>query len=113
MRRSLLWMPALAALFLLALPSDAFAKKRKSKAPSGANLFSENCAACHGNGGKGDGPNAKHVTPKPTDLTKLKADEKAIAGVVRDGKGACPAWRASLYEEEIAAVARFAGTLQR
>lgn len=112
MRRSLLCVPAIAAL-LLAFPSEGVAKKRKAKAPAGDKLFAENCAYCHGTRGKGDGPNAKHVTPKPADLTRLEASEADIAGVVRNGKGSCPSWRASLSDEEIAAVARFAGSLQR
>lgn len=29
------------------------------------------CAQCHGQGGKGDGPRAGTLTPKPTDLTVL------------------------------------------
>lgn len=32
-------------------------------------LFSENCAACHGEKGRGDGPAAKGLTPAPRDFT--------------------------------------------
>jgi high-affinity iron transporter len=31
--------------------------------------FAAHCAACHGAGGRGDGPAAKDLTPPPTDLT--------------------------------------------
>jgi mono/diheme cytochrome c family protein len=112
-RASLLLTAAIAAL-VLAVPADGLAKKGKSgKAPAGDKLFAENCAYCHGNGGKGDGPNAARLTPAPVDLTKIDANEDGIAGVVRNGKGSCPSWRASLSDEEIAAVARFASSLQR
>ena len=37
----------------------------------GAALFAENCAQCHGAGGRGDGPWAAGMTPKPADLTRL------------------------------------------
>ncbi len=35
--------------------------------------FMENCAACHGAGGTGDGPAAEGLDPKPADLTTLSA----------------------------------------
>lgn len=31
--------------------------------------FEQRCATCHGNGGKGDGPGAANLTPKPRDYT--------------------------------------------
>lgn len=98
----------------LALPASGFAKGGKGKkAPDGATLFKENCSYCHGNGGRGDGPNAAKLSPTPADLTRLASSEDDIAAVVRNGKGSCPSWRASLSEEEIAAVARWARSLQR
>ena len=104
---------AIAALLLLALPGAGLAKKSKSKAPSGEKLFAENCAYCHGNGGRGDGPNAERLDPKPADLTKSRSGESDIAGVVKNGKGSCPSWRASLTDDEVAAVARYTKSLQR
>ncbi len=35
----------------------------------GARLYAENCALCHGVGGKGDGPAAASLTVRPADLT--------------------------------------------
>ena len=35
----------------------------------GQQLFAQNCAICHGAGGKGDGPYAPNLTPRPVDLT--------------------------------------------
>ena len=37
--------------------------------PSGAEDFMSFCAACHGAGGKGDGPAAARLDRKPADLT--------------------------------------------
>ena len=34
-------------------------------ASEGAAIFAENCAQCHGTGGKGDGPWAKGMTLRP------------------------------------------------
>ncbi len=35
----------------------------------GQQLFAQNCAICHGAGGKGDGPYAPNLKPRPVDLT--------------------------------------------
>jgi mono/diheme cytochrome c family protein len=39
----------------------------------GHRLYLENCVQCHGPAGKGDGPWAKDMTPRPADLTVLFA----------------------------------------
>lgn len=99
---------------VLALPASGLAKgKAKAKKADGATLFSQNCAYCHGNGGRGDGPNAAKLSPPPADLTRIQSSEDDIAGVVRNGKGSCPSWRASLSDDEIAALALWAKKLQR
>ena len=40
---------------------------------SGADLYGEFCASCHGAGGRGDGPDAAGMDPKPADLTRISA----------------------------------------
>lgn len=42
--------------------------------PTGRALFMENCAACHGAGGRGDGPLAEGLSRPPADLTRLRAE---------------------------------------
>ncbi|MFY0691090.1 MAG: c-type cytochrome [Paracoccaceae bacterium] len=39
--------------------------------PNAPRLYAENCAACHGMSGTGDGPMAASLSPAPTDLTTL------------------------------------------
>jgi len=46
------------------------------EAPEGRVLYVENCAQCHGPAGKGDGPWATSLTPRPADLTNLSADRQ-------------------------------------
>ena len=36
---------------------------------AGKKVFAANCVACHGAGGKGDGPAAAAITPKPRDIS--------------------------------------------
>ena len=35
-------------------------------------MFEQHCAACHGRGGKGDGPAASTMTRKPTNVTLMQ-----------------------------------------
>ena len=41
---------------------------------SGKDMFAHYCAACHGPGGKGDGPAAPSFKKAPRDLTRLARD---------------------------------------
>ncbi|MFN3992268.1 MAG: c-type cytochrome [Tabrizicola flagellatus] len=45
----------------------------KERTPTGAEDFATYCAACHGAGGKGDGPAAAGLDRKPADLTRIAA----------------------------------------
>ena len=44
----------------------------------GKSLYISSCAACHGRGGKGDGPVAPNLKTKPTNLTELKAQNNGV-----------------------------------
>ena len=50
---------------------------------SGKALYTDYCAACHGNSGKGDGPAAAGLSPRPADLTGLAAANKGVFPIVR------------------------------
>ena len=41
--------------------------------PEGAQLFADNCAACHGTSAMGDGVLVSELTQKPADLTRISA----------------------------------------
>lgn len=62
----------LAALALL--PVVALGQGNVDK---GKGLYAQNCAACHGAAGKGDGPAGTALNPKPRDLT----DKSYMAGM--------------------------------
>ena len=64
---------ALAALAALGCAADGSASEPSQAAESGAALFAENCAVCHGATGAGGGPAAAGLDPKPADLRRIAA----------------------------------------
>ena len=64
--------PHLDLLFVPAFPNSFFTSPTEFAATAivqGAKLFAANCATCHGAEGRGDGPAAQSLTPRPADLT--------------------------------------------
>lgn len=59
----------------------------------GKDLFSINCAMCHGDGGKGDGKLSEFFVPKPADLTSAEVaalTDDQIFMVITQGRGPMP-----------------------
>lgn len=89
-------------------------------AETGGQLFAINCAACHGTLGKGDGPAAQSLNPKPKDLAAEMAQVKddylfwriSEGGMMAPFHSAMPAWKSILSEEQIWRVVAFMRTLQ-
>lgn len=78
------------------------ADKRAASAESGKKMAMQNCAPCHGQGGKGDGPGAAVLPKKPADWTsKIVQEEKdgSIFVKITDGNPPMPPW-ASLPEKD-------------
>jgi mono/diheme cytochrome c family protein len=75
----------IAATALMTAASLVFAVT-PSYAQSAADTYSQQCASCHGDKGKGDGPAGQYLTPKPSDFAvslKGKSDDwiaKSITG---------------------------------
>jgi mono/diheme cytochrome c family protein len=67
MRAAFLLAPVSGALLILAC-APATPPTR-----SGAELYAEFCASCHGADGTGDGPAAADLDPRPADLTRISA----------------------------------------
>jgi mono/diheme cytochrome c family protein len=94
-----------------AAPSLVAAHSSSNDAPSGAKIFSDKCATCHGPEGKGGGP------LKTPDFTNPSAQAGLPRGTVvktiRNGKPgtAMPAWAGKLSDAEIEAVADFVKSL--
>lgn len=72
---------------------------------SGAAIFSQSCAACHGATGEGDGPGAAGLDPKPADLHADHVQgnsDGAMFWIISHGREgtAMPPWNTILSEEQ-------------
>jgi mono/diheme cytochrome c family protein len=107
--------PARLALLLslsLACAALSACVDRKDRHVAGSDLYAQYCGACHGSGGKGDGPLAATLRRPPADLTQIAArnggkfDESALMTVI-DGRRAVaehgprdmPVWGARFEDE--------------
>jgi mono/diheme cytochrome c family protein len=86
--------PALAVALAFAGAAHAAGDAAKGKA-----IFTANCASCHGESGKGDGPVGAALTPKPRDFTQAQfkldslkdgkpGSDAALALVIKNGGAA-------------------------
>lgn len=82
----------------------------------GKDLFATDCAPCHGDNGKGDGPVAHLLKTKPTDLVGGAGKDLPdgyIYGTIRDGGVAMPSLADAMSEHERWQVVIFVRSLQQ
>ncbi len=73
------------------------------------------CTACHGDSGKGDGPGAAALNPKPADWTSAKVQQQTdgcLLWKITTGRGAMPPW-AALSETERGQLVQYIRTLKK
>ena len=79
-------------------PADAKNTKNPVKGVGAAKKSVEtNCASCHGASGKGDGPAAVALQPKPADWTSAKLAKETDGELfwkISNGRGPMPPWGA-------------------
>ena len=102
------------------LPSLAVAQGNAEK---GKALFAQNCAACHGTAGKGDGAAAAALNPKPGDLAdkaymRALKDEYLVDIIKKGGAAAgksavMPPWGAAMKDDQIRDVITFVRSLAK
>ena len=82
-------------------PWQAPAAEKGKKSPggnaaAGKKLAETNCVSCHGAGGKGDGPAAAALNPKPADWTSAKVQGESDGELfwkISNGRGPMPPWK--------------------
>jgi len=83
----------------------------------GADIYTKQCAACHGKSGEGNGPAAVALNPRPADLTdRERMDEltnDALRELIAKGTGAMPAFESILEPDELDAVLEYVRSLSR
>ena len=78
-------------------------KNRKSPVAAGPKVVEQgkkvaqvNCTSCHGSTGKGNGPAAMALSPKPADWTSKKVQDETDGEIfwkITTGRGAMPSWK--------------------
>jgi len=76
--------------------SEKGKKNPGGNAANGKKLAETNCVSCHGNSGKGDGPAAAALNPKPADWTSAKVQKETDGELfwkISNGRGPMPPWK--------------------
>jgi mono/diheme cytochrome c family protein len=85
-------------------------------AEAGAVMFNNNCVACHGPQGRGDGPAGTALDPAPKNLPELSAtvgDDYLFWRISAGSEGtSMPAWKGVLTDEQIWQVIAYIRTLK-
>lgn len=90
----------------------------KGDAARGEAPYVRNCASCHGNDGRGDGPAGRALNPSPTDLTTASLTAERAYKVVNEGGMAAglaptmPPFRGAMDEQTIHDVVAYVLSLE-
>lgn len=84
---------------------------------TGRDVYRANCAACHGPEGRGNGPAAAALNPRPTDFTnpaqRLAATDSAVADVIAHGRRGMPAFGRTLAHAQVDSLVAHLKTFRR
>ncbi len=83
---------------------------------NGKTLYITNCAPCHGERGKGDGPAAGALNPKPANHSSLGVQTQtdgAIFWKMSEGRGAMAAYKNNMTEQQRWSLVCYIRTLKK
>lgn len=115
------WMSLCSAVILsVSLPALGLAQA-KGDANAGKAKYESLCSGCHGKTGKGDGPAAASLNPKPQDHSDGKVmnslSDQYLTDIIKNGGAAAkksplmPAWGKTLKDQEVADVIAYIRSL--
>jgi mono/diheme cytochrome c family protein len=107
------WIVSLCAGAVLSLSVTVLCfAQSKGDANAGKAKYESLCAGCHGKAGKGDGPAAASLNPKPQDHSDGKVmnslSDQYLTDIIKNGGAAVkksplmPAWGKTLKDQEVA-----------
>lgn len=108
----------LCGLLLAASVANAADAVKTASAKAGASLFKANCAACHGDAGKGDGPAGRLLPTRPANLSLSGAPDDYLKLIITEGgdamgrSAAMPPWGKSLSNTDIDSLILHINTLR-
>lgn len=118
---SSLWVSSLAQDAGETWQAPARAARKKNPVPAddksiaaGKVMYQQECRACHGDLGKGDGPSAKDLEKKPGDLSSPKLAQQsdgALFWKITEGKKPMPSYAQRFTDEERWSIINFVRTL--
>ena len=82
----------------------------------GRTLYKTQCSPCHGDKGKGDGPAAAALTPKPADHTSAALQAESDGSLfykISEGRKPMPAFKNTLKENQRWALINYIRTLSK
>lgn len=108
-------------LFIVFMAIGLFATTQAQTADlkAGQAKYQQLCATCHGAAGKGDGPAAVALNPKPRNLSTTTKTDTELKAIISKGGAASglspimPAWGAALSEQELANVIAYIRSLKK
>ncbi len=80
----------------------------------GKDLYQKHCTLCHGIEGYGDGPAAKGLNQKPSNLVAMSGmhEDGDVAWKIGEGRGAMPGFKERLNDEQIWDLVNFIQSLK-
>lgn len=82
---------------------------------NGRDIYRAKCTACHGPEGRGNGPAAAAMTPRPTNFadasTRRATTDSALADVIGHGRRGMPGFARMLSSAQVDSVARYVKAL--